>query len=70
MATEPLDEAITDSLIDSCAEGLIKKPAFEPRRAGVRPGLRPEPGTARTTEEQARSLQRVIGKLNLFADTM
>lgn len=58
-------------LIDGYAEGLIEKPEFEPRIAGLRrraARLEAEAGALQVTEEQARSLQLVIGKLGLFAD--
>jgi len=61
----------TDRLIDSYAEGLIEKPEFEPRIAELRrrtTRLEAEAGAVQAKEEQARSLQLVIGKLGLFAD--
>jgi site-specific DNA recombinase len=57
-------------LIDSYTEGLIEKPEFEPRLAELRRRLarfEAEASEQQTTEEQVRSLQRVIGKLDLFA---
>ena len=59
-----------DRLIDGYAEGLIEKPEFEPRIAELRrgpPGSKPRPEAQQAAEEQARSLQLVIGKLDLFA---
>ena len=61
----------TDRLIDSYAEGVIEKSEFEPRIAELRrraARLEAEAGTLQAEEEQARSLQLVIGKLGLFAD--
>lgn len=58
-------------LIDSYAEGLIEKAEFEPRIAELRrrtARLEAEAGALQVAEEQARSLQLVIGKLGLFAD--
>jgi site-specific DNA recombinase len=57
-------------LIDSYAEGLIEKAEFEPRVAEFRrraASLEAEAGALQAAEEQARSLQLVIGKLDLFA---
>jgi site-specific DNA recombinase len=57
-------------LIDSYTEGLIEKPEFEPRIAELRrrlARLEAEASEQQVAEEQARSLQRVIGKLDLFA---
>jgi site-specific DNA recombinase len=57
-------------LVDGYAEGLIEKAEFEPRIAELRrraAGLQAEVGALRAAEEQARSLQLVIGKLGLFA---
>jgi site-specific DNA recombinase len=57
-------------LIDSYTEGLIEKPEFEPRIAELRrrlTRLEAEASEHQAAEEQARSLQRVIGKLDLFA---
>ena len=57
-------------LIDSYAEGVISKAEFEPRLAGLRrraAKLEAEAATLQDTAEQARSLQLVIGKLELFA---
>jgi site-specific DNA recombinase len=58
-------------LIDGYAEGLIEKAEFEPRIAELRrrlAQLEAEAGALELAEEQARSLQLVIGKLSLFAD--
>ena len=60
-----------DRLIDGYAEGLIEKPEFEPRMAELRSRvarLEAEAGALQVAEEQARSLQLVIGKLGLFAE--
>ena len=60
-------------LIDSYAEGLIEKAEFEPRIAELRrraARLEAEAGELQVVEEQARSLQLVIGKLDLFAAMM
>jgi len=57
-------------LIDSYTEGLIEKPEFEPRIAELRrrlARLEAEASEQQAAEEQVRSLQRVIGKLDLFA---
>ena len=57
-------------LIDSYAEGVISKAEFEPRLAGLRrriAGFEAEVAALRDTAEQARSLQLVIGKLEIFA---
>ncbi len=57
-------------LIDSYAEGLIEKPEFEPRIADLRrraARLEAEASAQQAAEEQVRSLQRVIGQLDLFA---
>ncbi len=57
-------------LIDSYAEGLIEKPEFEPRIADLRrrtARLEAEASAQQAAEEQVRSLQRVVGKLDLFA---
>jgi len=57
-------------LIDSYAEGLIDKPEFEPRIADLRrraARLEAEVNAQQAAEEQVRSLQRVIGQLDLFA---
>ncbi len=57
-------------LIDSYAEGVISKAEFEPRLAGMRrrvTKLEAEATTLQDAAEQARSLQLVIGKLELFA---
>src|SRR5690349_3191571 len=57
-------------LIDSYTEGLIEKPEFEPRIAELRrrlTRLEAEASEQQAAEEQARSLPRVIGKLDLFA---
>ncbi|HSH81276.1 MAG TPA: recombinase family protein, partial [Herpetosiphonaceae bacterium] len=57
-------------LIDSYTEGLIEKPEFEPRIADLRrraARLEAEVRDQQAAEEQVRSLQRVIGKLELFA---
>ena len=59
-----------DRLIDSYTEGLIEKPEFEPRIAELRrrlARLEAEASEQQAAEEQVRSLQRVIGKLDLFA---
>ena len=57
-------------LIDSYAEGVISKAEFEPRLAGLRrriAELEAEATSLRDAAEQARSLQLVIGKLEIFA---
>ena len=57
-------------LIDSYAEGVIGKAEFEPRLAGLRrriAELEAEATALRDAAEQARSLQLVIGKLEIFA---
>lgn len=57
-------------LIDSYAEGVISKAEFEPRLAGMRQRvakLETEAAALQDTAEQARSLQLVIGKLEVFA---
>jgi site-specific DNA recombinase len=57
-------------LIDSYTEGLIEKPEFEPRIAELRrrlARLEAEASEQQAAEEQVRSLQRVIGQLDLFA---
>src|SRR5215212_3424894 len=57
-------------LIDSYTEGLTEKPEFEPRIAELRQRaarLEAEASAQQAAEEQARTLQRVIGKLDLFA---
>jgi len=57
-------------LIDSYAEGVISKVEFEPRLAGMRQRvakLETEAAVLQDTAEQARSLQIVIGKLEVFA---
>jgi site-specific DNA recombinase len=57
-------------LIDSYAEGVISKMEFEPRLAGLRQRiaeLEAEAAVLHDTAEQARSLQLVIGKLEIFA---
>jgi site-specific DNA recombinase len=57
-------------LIDSYTEGLIEKPEFEPRIADLRrraARLEADIREQQAAEEQVRSLQRVIGKLELFA---
>ena len=59
-----------ERLIDSYAEGLIEKPEFEPRLAELRrrtARLEAEAKAHQEAEEQVRSLQLVIGKLDLFA---
>ena len=59
-----------DRVIDGYAEGLIEKAEFEPRIAELRSRaarLEAEAEALRAAEEQARSLQLVIGKLGLFA---
>src|SRR3954462_3858793 len=59
-----------DRLIDSYTEGLIEKPEFEPRIADLRrrlTRLEAQASDHQGAEEQARSLQRVIGTLDLFA---
>ena len=59
-----------DRVIDGYAEGLIEKPEFEPRIAELRSRaarLEAEAEALRAAEEQAHSLQLVIGKLGLFA---
>jgi site-specific DNA recombinase len=60
-----------DRLIDGYAEGLIAKHEFEPRIAEVRrriARLDAQTAALRRAEEQTRSLQLVIGKLNVFAE--
>jgi site-specific DNA recombinase len=60
-------------LIDSYAGGLIEKAEFEPRIAELRrraARLEAEAGELQVAEEQAHSLQLVIGKLDLFAAMM
>ena len=60
----------TGRLIDSYAEGVISKAEFEPRLAGMRQRvakLEAEAAALQDTAEQARSLQLVIGKLEIFA---
>jgi site-specific DNA recombinase len=60
-------------LIDSYAEGVIEKAEFEPRIAELRrraARLEAEAGELQVAEEQAHSLQLVIGKLDLFAAMM
>ena len=60
----------TGRLIDGYAEGLIEKAEFEPRVAELRrraANLEAEAGALRAAEEQARSLQLVIARLDLFA---
>jgi site-specific DNA recombinase len=60
-----------DRLIDAYAEGLIAKHEFEPRIAELRrriAKLETETAALRGAEEQARSLQLVIGKLSVFAE--
>jgi site-specific DNA recombinase len=60
----------TGRLIDSYAEGVISKVEFEPRLAGLRrrtAELEAEAAALRDAAEQARSLQLVIGKLEIFA---
>ena len=60
-------------LIDSYTEGLIEKAEFEPRIAELRQRaarLEAEAGELQVAEEQAHSLQLVIGKLDLFAAMM
>ncbi len=57
-------------LIDSYAEGVINKAEFEPRLAGLRrriAELEAEVAALRDAAEQERSLQLVIGKLEIFA---
>ena len=57
-------------LIDSYAEGLIEKSEFEPRIADLRrraARLEADIRDQQAAEEQVRSLQRVIGNLELFA---
>jgi site-specific DNA recombinase len=57
-------------LIDSYAEGLIEKPEFEPRIVDLRrraARLEAEVNAQQAAEQQVRSLQRVIGQLDLFA---
>jgi site-specific DNA recombinase len=58
-------------LIDSYAEGLIEKAEFEPRIAELRrraTRLESEVSALQIAEEQAYSLQLVIGKLDRFAE--
>src|SRR3954454_16069027 len=60
-------------LIDSYAEGLIEKPEFEPRITDLRrraARLEAEFNAQQAAEQQVRSLQRVIGQLDLFAATV
>src|SRR4029078_1764885 len=57
-------------LIDGYAEGLIGKAEFEPRLSELRRrGAKPEAAAAalKTSAEQTRCLQLVIGKLEAFA---
>jgi site-specific DNA recombinase len=57
-------------LIDSYADGVIRKAEFEPRLAGLRQRiaeLEAEAAALRDAAEQTRSLQLVIGKLETFA---
>src|SRR5215207_6251740 len=57
-------------LIDSYAEGLIAKAEFEPRLSELRrrvAKLEAEAGALKTSAEQTRCLQLVIGKLEAFA---
>src|SRR3954449_6235696 len=59
-----------DRLIDCYAEGLIDKAELQPRLLGARrrlTRLEAQASEQQVAEEQARSLQRVIGKLDLFA---
>jgi len=66
----PVAPAAIGRLIDSYAEGLIEKPEFEPRIADLRrraARLEAEVNAQQAAEEQVRSLQRVIGQLDLFA---
>ena len=59
-----------ERLIDSYTEGLIEKPEFEPRMAELRrrtARLEAEAKAQQEADEQVRSLQLVIGKLDLFA---
>jgi site-specific DNA recombinase len=59
-----------DRLIDSYAEGLIDKSEFEPRIADLRrrvTRLEAEASAQQAADEQIHSLQRIIGKLDLFA---
>src|SRR3954466_2893076 len=65
-----ISPTVSGRLIDSYTEGLIEKPEFEPRIAELRrrlTRLEAEASEQQAAEEQARSLQRVIGKLDLFA---
>jgi site-specific DNA recombinase len=60
-------------LIDSYTEGLISKPEFEPRIAGLRRRVAKLEGEAMALQnaaEQTRSLHLVIGKLETFAATV
>jgi site-specific DNA recombinase len=60
-----------DRLIDGFAEGLIAKHEFEPRIGELRrraARLEAEAEALRGAEEQARSLQLVIGRLSVFAE--
>ena len=57
-------------LIDSYAEGLIGKAEFEPRLSELRrrvAKLEADAGALKTSAEQTRCLQLVIGKLEAFA---
>src|SRR5918911_1017715 len=57
-------------LIDSYAEGLIDRAEFEPRLSELRrrvAKLESEAATLKTSAEQTRCLQLVIGKLEAFA---
>jgi site-specific DNA recombinase len=57
-------------LIDSYTEGVISKSEFEPRLAGMRQRvakLEAEAAALQKAAEQAHTLQRVIGKLEMFA---
>ena len=69
-SASPRRAARSIALIDSYAEGLIEKPEFEPRIAELRrraARLEAEAKAQQAAEEQVRSLQRVIGKSDLFA---
>ncbi len=58
-------------LIDSYAEGLIDKAEFEPRLSELRrrvAKLEAEAAALKTSAEQTRCLQLVIGKLEAFAE--
>ena len=60
-----------ERLIDSYTEGLIEKPEFEPRLTELRrrtARLEAEAKAQREAAEQIRSLQLVVGKLELFAE--